>query len=61
MIHDIGLLALGIFIGWITKVPLLLKWYRELKQTQDYKNRRSDAFLEEIKRLEEIYKKNYNL
>lgn len=56
-LHDIGLIVTGIIIGWITKFPLLIKWYRELKETKDYKNRRTQAFLEEIKRLEEIYKK----
>ena len=47
----------GILIGWITKVPFLIKWYRDIKETSDYKNRRATAFLEEIKRLEAVYKK----
>lgn len=50
-------LAIGILIGWITKVPFLIKWYRELKETSDYKNRRTTAFVDEIQRLEKIYKK----
>jgi hypothetical protein len=29
-------LIIGIVIGWITKFPLLLKWYNELKATRDY-------------------------
>ena len=55
--EEIKFIAIGILIGWITKVPLLIKWYRELQETKDYKNRRTDAFLEEIKRLEAVYKK----
>lgn len=49
-------IIIGILIGWITKVPFLIKWYRDIKETSDYKNRRTTAFLEEIKRLEKIYK-----
>lgn len=49
-------LCIGVAIGWITKIPFLIKWYRELKETNDYKNRRTQAFLDEKKRLEEIYK-----
>lgn len=41
-------LIIGILIGWITKVPFLIKWYNELKETQDYKNRRTNAFVDEI-------------
>jgi len=51
-------LIVGVAIGWVTKVPFLIKWYRELRETQNYKNRRTEAFLEEIKRLEQIYKKD---
>lgn len=50
-------LIIGVIIGWITKLPFLIKWYKELKETKDYKNRRSQAFLDEIKRLESIYNK----
>ncbi len=50
-------LLIGVVIGWITKLPFLIKWYKELRETQDYKNRRSQAFLDEIKRLEYIYRK----
>lgn len=32
-----GWILIGVIIGWITKVPLLIKWYCELKQTKDYK------------------------
>jgi len=31
-------LFVGILIGWITKVPFLIKWYRELKRTNAYKD-----------------------
>lgn len=50
-------LLIGILIGWITNVSFLIKWYRDIKETSDYKNRRTTAFLEEIKRLEAVYKK----
>lgn len=36
--NKIVLVAFGIFLGWITKVPLLIKWYRELQETKDYKD-----------------------
>ena len=29
-------LLIGVVIGWVTKFPLLLKWYKELKSTRDY-------------------------
>lgn len=40
---------LGVLVGWITKFPLLLKWYRELKRTKDYKEAQKQEL---IKRLE---------
>lgn len=40
-------LGVGILIGWITKFPLILKWYKEIKLTKDY----------QIMRLEEDRKK----
>ena len=30
-------IILGIIIGWVSKIPFLLKWYRELQQTNDYR------------------------
>lgn len=32
-------LIIGIFIGWITKIPLLLKYYREMQSIKDMVNR----------------------
>jgi hypothetical protein len=29
-------ISVGIIIGWLTKIPVLIKWYRELKETRDY-------------------------
>jgi hypothetical protein len=29
-------ISVGIIIGWLTKIPFLIKWYRELKETRDY-------------------------
>ena len=31
-------LCIGLIVGWLTKVPFLIKWYRELKITKDYKD-----------------------
>lgn len=38
-------LITGIVIGWLFKIPFLIKWYRELKKTRGY---------EEMKRQEKI-------
>lgn len=48
----------GVSVGWVTKFPLILKWYKELKETRDYQDRKRRAFADEVKRLEEIYKKD---
>ena len=49
-------LIIGVVIGWITKFPLLLKWYRELKRTKEYKRMQDDIHFEEIKeRWKQIY------
>lgn len=51
-------LIIGIVIGWITKFPLLLKWYRELKRTKEYKRMQDDIHFEEIKeRWKQFYPK----
>jgi len=52
-------LIIGILIGWITKVPFLFQMYRELRQTKDYQKRKTEAYVQEVKRLEEIYKIKY--
>ena len=30
-------LIIGFVLGWITKIPFLIKWYRDLKKTKEYK------------------------
>jgi len=42
-------LIVGVLIGWITKFPLILKWYRELKRTKEYKRMQDDIHYQEIK------------
>lgn len=34
---EIFWLTIGIFAGWILKVPFLIRWYRKLKVTKEYK------------------------
>lgn len=41
-------LIIGVVIGWITKFPLVLKWYRELKKTRDYQKMKIDIHFEEM-------------
>jgi len=43
-------LIIGIVIGWITKFPLVLKWYRELKRTRGYEKMRDTIHYEEMKK-----------
>ena len=42
-------LIIGIAIGWITKVPFLIKWYRDLRRTREYKRMQDDIHFQEIK------------
>lgn len=44
-----GYILLGVVIGWVTKFPLLLKWYRELQQTRSYEAMRDKVHFEEMK------------
>ena len=46
-------LIYGILIGWATKVPFLIKWYKELRSTNDY------IKAERFKRLYKTYYKFY--
>lgn len=46
----------GIVIGWIFKVPFLIKWYRDLKKTRGYEEMKRQ---EHIKKLEERFKKRW--
>lgn len=43
-------LLIGVGIGWITKVPFLLKWYRELRKTKMYQAMNNAVHAEEIRR-----------
>lgn len=36
MLHNTVLILVGVLIGWITKVPFLIKWYRELRATRNW-------------------------
>lgn len=36
MMHNTLLILLGVLLGWITKVPFLIKWYRELRATRNW-------------------------
>lgn len=54
--HIISFCA-GCMFGWITKVPYIYSWYREIKETDDYKKRKSDAYKEEIQQIREQYRK----
>jgi hypothetical protein len=47
-------LIIGIIIGWVTKFPLILKWYRELKQTRSYEKMQDKIHVKEI--TEKYYK-----
>jgi len=42
-------LIVGVVAGWITKIPFLMKWYRELRDTKDYQQMRL------LKRYEELH------
>lgn len=52
-------LIVGIGIGWITKVPFLIKWYRELRRTRNYKKMMDVIHYEEMKaKFNEMYPNN---
>lgn len=42
-------LIIGILIGWVTKFPLLLKWYRKIQKTKEYKRMQDDIHFQELK------------
>jgi len=48
--------CMGCVIGWITKIPFMLSVYKEIKETDEYKQRRSDAYVEEIQRVKDQYR-----
>ena len=48
--------SIGCIIGWGTKVPFLRDWYKAIKETKEYKDRRSEAYLKEIECLKNIYR-----
>jgi hypothetical protein len=45
------LIGIGILIGWITKLPFALKWYRELKEYKEDKIKLYNKLITEIKKL----------
>jgi len=52
-------LIVGVIIGWITKFPLVLKWYRELRRTRSYEKMRDAIHFEEMKKkYNEMYPEN---
>jgi len=44
-------LLIGIAIGWITKVPFLIKWYNELKRYKEGKVRLYNRLINEVNKL----------
>lgn len=34
--EEVTYVIIGIVIGWVTKIPFVLKWYKELKSTRTY-------------------------
>lgn len=43
-------LLVGVLIGWVIKVPFLIKWYKELKNTRDYQELKRLEHAEELER-----------
>lgn len=43
-------ILIGFIIGWLTKIPFLIKWYRELQETKDYKLMMLNKKMEEYER-----------
>jgi hypothetical protein len=39
---------LGILTGWVVKIPFMIKWYRELKGTSEYKEWKDRKRIEKI-------------
>jgi hypothetical protein len=44
-------LLIGIAIGWITKVPFLIKWYKELKRYKEGKVKLYNRLINEVNKL----------
>jgi len=49
-------LIVGVVIGWVLKIPFLIKWYRELRRTRSYERMKD---LIHVKELEERYAELY--
>jgi len=45
---------LGVLVGWITKFPLILKWYRELKETRAYEEMMFKKRIEEYNKTNQL-------
>ena len=58
--HEIIILVIGIIIGWVTKFPFLLKWYRDLKKTRGYEEMSNKIRYEETKKKFKEYFENKN-
>ena len=43
-------ILVGVVIGWVTKIPFLIKWYRELRNTRDYQEYKRLEHAEELER-----------
>jgi hypothetical protein len=50
---DLFIFILGIVAGWLTKIPFLLKWYRELQATKDYRNMKLEERYNKIREEED--------
>jgi hypothetical protein len=50
-------LITGIIIGWIFKIPFLIKWYKDLKKTRAYEEMKNIEHVEELKLRIEKFKK----
>jgi len=42
-------LIYGFLLGWATKIPFLIKWYRQLKKTRAYEKMQDKIHVAEIK------------
>ncbi len=50
-------LLLGIVIGWVFKVPFLIRLYKELKATRDYKEMKRQEHIKRLEKEVETYSK----
>jgi hypothetical protein len=55
------ILAIGILIGWITKLPFAIKWYKELKQYKIKKVEMYNRIMDEIHKLPKDEQAKYHI